>query len=306
MEVATLVAPYATPVLDASLLDGAADALTGAGARLADRRTLEPGVAVDLVFEGVTAAGARAALLASLAGRPVDVLVQPLAGRRQRLMIADMDSTMITIECIDELADFAGIKPQVAEVTEAAMRGELDFEQALDARVSLLAGLPESVLDRVYAERLRYTPGGRALVQTMRANGGHTVLVSGGFTYFTTRVREALGFHLDRSNQLGIAAGVLDGTVARPIVTASVKRETLLAEAARQAIPLSACLAIGDGANDIPMIETAGLGVAFHAKPKTRAAARAHLDHCDLSALLFAQGYTLADFGDWLDGNDRA
>ena len=264
------------------------DALAGAGAQPGLPRWIEAGVACDLPFTGDPAA-ARAALESLIAG--VDVVVQPEEGRAKRLLVADMDSTMITIECIDELADYAGIKPQVAEVTERAMRGELDFEGALDARVALLAGLDAGVIDRCYAERVRIMPGARELVRTMRAHGARCVLVSGGFTVFADRVAAEIGFDRALSNTLDIADGKLAGTVARPIIGAAAKRETLLAEAVALKLDLAATLAIGDGANDIPMIEAAGLGVAYHAKPKTAAAAAARIGHGDLSALLYAQGY---------------
>ena len=220
----------------------------------------------------------------------VDVVVQPAEGREKKLLVADMDSTMITIECIDELADYAGIKAEVSAVTEAAMRGELDFEGALDARVALLRGMDEGVLARCHAERVRIMPGAIKLVRTMRSRGGRAVLVSGGFTVFANRVAAEIGFDRALSNELGIAGGRLTGTVAGPIVGAATKRETLLAEAAALGIPLSATLAVGDGANDIPMIQAAGLGVAYHAKPKTAAAAAARIEHGDLTTLLYAQG----------------
>jgi len=210
--------------------------------------------------------------------------------------VADMDSIMITIECIDELADYAGIKPQIAEITERAMRGELDFEGALDARVSLLKGLDAAVIDRCHAERVRIMPGAKALVRTMRANGARCVLVSGGFTVFADRVAKEIGFDRAVSNRLEIADGALLGTVTRPIIGAAAKRETLTAEAAQLGIGHQDVLAVGDGANDIPMIELAGLGVAYHAKPKTAAAAGARIDHNDLTALLYAQGYARKDW----------
>ena len=212
------------------------------------------------------------------------------------MMVADMDSTMITIECIDELADYAGIKPQIAEITERAMRGELDFEGALDARVLLLKGLDASVIDRCYAERVVIMGGARELVRTMRANGADCYLVSGGFTLFADRVAAEIGFTSALSNTLEFADGKLAGSVARPIIGAAAKRETLLAEAAAHGLDPSLCLAVGDGANDIPMIQAAGLGVAYHAKPKTAAAAGARVDHNDLTALLYAQGYARKDW----------
>jgi phosphoserine phosphatase len=251
------------------------------------------GLAVDLIFEG-DAAAARGTLLRSLDRYPIDVIVQQRAARTKKLLVADMDSTMITVECIDELADFIGKKADVSEVTEAAMRGELDFIAALDARVALLKGLPVSALQQCYDERVKMSPGARTLIQTFAAHGGRSVLVSGGFTFFTSRVREALGFAADHSNILNIDGDVLAGTVARPIVTADVKRSTLLEDAKQLGITTDACIAIGDGANDIPMIETAGLGVAYRAKPKTEAAADAQLRHADLSALLYAMGISRA------------
>ncbi|MGE0775666.1 MAG: phosphoserine phosphatase SerB, partial [Sphingomonadaceae bacterium] len=208
----------------------------------------------------------------------------------------DMDSTMLTIECIDELADYAGIKPQLAEITERAMRGELDFESALDARVALLKGLDAAVIDRCYAERVRIMPGAKELVRTMKAKGGRSILVSGGFTVFADRVAAEIGFDLAISNTLEIAEGALLGTVARPIVGSAAKRETLIAEANAMGVSHQQVLAVGDGANDIPMIELAGLGVAYHAKPKTAAAAGARIDHNDLTALLYAQGYARRDW----------
>lgn len=254
-------------------------------------RWIDEGVAADIPFSGDPVA-ARAALEGLLPA--TDVIVQPEAGRAKRLMVADMDSTMITIECIDELADYAGIKPQIAEITEAAMRGELDFEGALNARVALLKGLPESMIDTCYAERLRIMPGARELVRTMKTQGARCVLVSGGFTVFADRVAAEIGFDRALSNRLEIADGALLGTVTMPIVGAFTKRETLVAEAAALGIAHDAVLAVGDGANDIPMIELAGLGAAYHAKPKTAAAAGAKIDHNDLTALLYAQGYSRA------------
>ena len=254
---------------------------------------IEPGIAADLPFSGDPKI-ARAGLEGLLPN--TDVVVQPAAGRAKRLLVADMDSTMITIECIDELADYAGIKPQIAEITERAMRGELDFEGALDARVALLKGLDARVIDRCHAERVRIMPGAKALVRTMRANGARCVLVSGGFTVFADRVAKEIGFDRAVSNRLEIADGALLGTVTRPIIGAAAKRETLTAEAAQLGIGHQDVLAVGDGANDIPMIELAGLGVAYHAKPKTAAAAGARIDHNDLTALLYAQGYARKDW----------
>ena len=280
--------------LSSADLDTARDALAGIGAMPGAPVWLDEGIATDLPFGRTDRAGARAALEGLLPG--IDVVVQPSADRAKRLLVADMDSTMITIECIDELADYAGIKPQIAEVTERAMRGELDFESALDARVALLKGLAEGAIDRCHAERVKLMPGAKALIRTMKAHGARTVLVSGGFTVFADKVAEAIGFDRAVSNRLGLAEGVLDGTVARPIVGSLTKRETLIAERESLGLASSQTLAVGDGANDIPMIEEAGLGVAYHAKPKTAAAADARIEHGDLTVLLYAQGYKRADW----------
>jgi len=279
--IATLIAAEG---LDDRGLECAREAL----ATDARARWIEPGIAADIAFTSDPTA-ARMALEGLLAN--TDVVIQAEAFRAKSMLIADMDSTMITIECIDELADYAGIKPQIAEITERAMRGELDFEGALDARVALLKGLDADVIDRCYAERVRIMPGAKELVRTMKANGGRCVLVSGGFTVFADRVAAEIGFDLAISNTLDIANGALLGTVARPIVGAATKRETLVAEAKAMGIDHQQVLAVGDGANDIPMIELAGMGVAYHAKPKTAAAAGARIDHNDLTALLYAQGY---------------
>jgi len=284
--IATLIAAETLSERDIS---AARDALAGVGAVPGEAEWLEPGVAADIAIGRVSAAAARAALEGLLPR--VDVVVQPKAERAKRLIVADMDSTMITIECIDELADYAGIKAEIAKVTEAAMRGELDFEGALKSRVNLLKGLEASAIDRCYAERVRLMPGARTLIQTMKAHGARTVLVSGGFTVFAERVAAAIGFDRSVSNILGIQGDRLDGTVAEPIVGSAAKKAALVEEMAKAGLPVEATLAIGDGANDIPMIEAAGLGVAFRAKPKTAAAANARIDFADLTALLYAQGY---------------
>lgn len=290
MFIATLIASEKLATGDIS---AAADRIAGAGAVNRGSAWLDDGVACDLRFDGDPAA-ARTALEGAFAG--VDIVVQVEAERRRHLLVADMDSTMITIECIDELADYAGIKPQIAEITEQAMRGELDFEGALDARVALLKGLDSAVIDRCHAERVVIMGGARELVRTMRASGADCYLVSGGFTVFADRVAQDIGFTRALSNVLEFAGGKLSGTVARPIVGAATKRETLLAEAEAHGLSPSQCLAVGDGANDIPMIQAAGLGVAYHAKPKTAAAAAARIDHGDLTALLYAQGYAKRDW----------
>jgi len=212
------------------------------------------------------------------------------------MIVADMDSTMITVECIDELADLAGVREQVAAVTELAMRGELDFEAALDARVRLLAGLDLEMIDRCREERVRLTPGAKTLVATMRAHGAHALLASGGFTNFADAVAAEIGFDAVASNELLIENGRLSGRVVKPIVDALGKRAAMEASAASRGIPIEAVLAVGDGANDIPMIEAAGLGVAYHAKPAVAARSDARIDANNLTALLFAQGYTRSEW----------
>jgi phosphoserine phosphatase len=226
----------------------------------------------------------------------LDVVVQAAIGREKRLLVADMDSTMITVECIDELADFAGLKSQVAAVTEAAMRGELDFEAALEARVALLAGLGEQAIECCREERVRLTPGAARLVRTMRARGGLTLLVSGGFTRFAEPVADQIGFDRAMANVLIVEDGKLTGAVRRPYVGAEAKREALLAAAAELGIGLECALAVGDGANDLPMIQAAGLGVAYRAKPVLAQAADARIDHNDLTALLYAQDIPRAEW----------
>ncbi len=226
----------------------------------------------------------------------IDVVVQPAERRAKRLLVADMDSTMISVECIDELADYAGVKAEVAAITERAMRGELDFEAALDARVALLAGMDAQVIDRCREERVRLTPGARTLVRTMRARGATCILVSGGFTGFANPIGAEIGFDRVIANELEIEAGRLTGRVRRPIVGAEAKRLALLDAVAELGVPVEETLAVGDGANDIPMLEAAGLGVAYHAKPAAEAAADAVIRHNDLTALLYAQGIPRTDW----------
>ena len=286
MFIATLIA---ADRLSSGDISAAEDALAEAGGYLRGRSWIELDRACDLLFSSPPDP-VRQALEGLIPG--VDVVVQGEAGRRKHLLVADMDSTMITVECIDELADYAGRKAEVAEITERAMRGELVFADALRARVAVLKDLDEAVIDRCHSERVRIMPGAQALVRTMRAHGAECILVSGGFTVFADRVAKTIGFSRAISNLLGIEGGRLTGTVAEPIVGADRKREVLLDAAAEADLDLVETLAVGDGANDIPMIEAAGLGVAYRAKPRVAAAAAARIDHCDLSALLYAQGYS--------------
>ena len=228
---------------------------------------------------------------AALQGYGVDANTVSALFRRKKLLLADMDSTIIGCECLDEIADFAGLKPQIAAITERAMRGEIEFEPALRERVALLKGLPAATLDRVYAERVALNPGARALVRTMAEAGATTMLISGGFSFFTSRVAEAAGFAEDQANELLIADGKLTGTVREPILGRAAKKEALHILARKGNLTLADTLAIGDGANDLGMIADAGLGVAYRAKPTVAAAAGARLDHSDLEAVLYLQGY---------------
>jgi phosphoserine phosphatase len=288
--IATLIAPD----LPQGEVTAARDRIDAAGCLPVAQVWVEEGEAVDLQF-GREPDAARTAL----EGQGYDVVVQPAEDRRKNLIVADMDSTMITVECIDELADYAGIKAQIAAVTEAAMRGELDFGEALDARVALLKGLDESVIARCLAERVKIMPGARELVRTMRGWGATAILVSGGFTRFAEPVAAEIGFTRAIANVLEIADGKLAGTVTKPIVDASTKLATLSEAVLDLGLSRAETLAVGDGANDLAMITQAGLGVAYHAKPVVAAAAGARIDHGDLSALLFAQGIARKD---WISG----
>jgi phosphoserine phosphatase len=248
---------------------------------------LSPGEAADIPLPEPPAP---AALRAALEGAPVDAIAQPAEGRRKRLLIADMDSTIVTGETLDELADFAGLKAEIAAITRRSMNGELDFAAALRERVGMLRGLKLEALEATWA-RVRLTPGARELVATMRAHGAVTALVSGGFTFFTSRVAALVGFDLHRSNVLEHDGTALTGTVAEPILDRDAKLATLRALRAEHGLAPEETLAVGDGANDLAMLREAGLGVAYRAKPVVAAEARARVEHTSLRALLFAQGY---------------
>ncbi|GJD34620.1 phosphoserine phosphatase SerB [Methylobacterium aerolatum] len=262
-------------------------------------RILHREVAAEVLVEGGAAQERELAerLRAALGPEPIDVAVLPAdAHRRKRLFLADMDSTMIEQECIDELAGTLGLKDHVAAITERAMRGEIAFEPALRERVALLKDIPVGVVDGLIADTLSLTPGGRTLVGTMAAHGAHTCLVSGGFTLFTGPIAAMLGFAEHRSNRLGIAGNKLDGTVEDPIVGKAEKRATLIELRTKLGLQPAETLAVGDGANDLDMLGEAGLGVAFRAKPAVAAAARARVEHGDLTALLYLQGFSAAEF----------
>ena len=251
---------------------------------------LAPGIACDLPLSEITAADAEAAARTEIGAAAVDVLVQPAAGRRKRVLVADLESTIIENEMLDELADFIGLRAHVAEITRRAMNGELEFAAALAERVALLRDLPATVLDEA-ASRIRLMPGARELVATSRTAGVRTVLVSGGFTVFANRVAATLGFDRVVANRLDITGSRIAGTVQQPIVTRETNRDTLLGLAGEFGVPPEATAAIGDGANDLPMLDAAGLGIAFRAKPAVAAASRWRIDHGDLTAVLYAQGY---------------
>jgi phosphoserine phosphatase len=296
----TLVA--ADPVVLPAAQERVELALPSASARTLSSRLLGPG-ALDLEIEADLALdpaevirALRGVVQEALEGLAVDAAVQSSAGRKKRLFLADMDSTIIGCECLDELADFAGVKDKVAAITERAMRGEIDFEDALRERVAMLEGLSLSALQQCYDERVRLNRGARTLVQTLRAHGVRCVLVSGGFTFFTERVAAAAGFHLQRANRFVERGETLAGRVEEPILGREAKLETLRHEIQLLELSPAMSLAVGDGANDLAMIEAAGLGVAYRAKPVVAAQADARLDHADLTALLYFQGYAVEEF----------
>lgn len=290
MFIATLIAKER---LLSGEISAAEDRLRAAGIEPMGRSWIDEDIACDILFSA-SPLTARKALEGVAPG--VDLVVQGEAGRRKRLLVADMDSTMIGVECIDELADYAGIKAEISAVTERAMRGDIDFETALTERVALLKDLDAATIDRCHEERVRPTPGAIPLVRTMKREGARTVLVSGGFTHFADKVAETIGFDHVIANSLDVEDGRIRGTVGRPIVGPYAKRDALLDAAALIGISLDEAMAVGDGANDIPMLESAGLGVAYHAKPAAAGAAAARIDHCDLGALLYAQGYARSEW----------
>ena len=284
--VLTLVANRAATTLTTAIIARVRDATGGSAIE-----TLASGEATDIELP---AAPDMALVRAVLDGIAIDAIATPAEGRRKALLVADMDSTIVTGETLDELADFAGLKDRIAAITARAMNGELDFKAALRERVAMLKGLPVDALERTW-QRVRLTPGARELVATMRAHGAYTALVSGGFSFFTSRVAALCGFDIHRSNTLLDDGTALIGLVAEPILDRDTKLATLTGLAAERGLDLSATLAVGDGANDLDMLRAAGLGVAFHAKPIVAAAAQARVDHADLRALLFAQGYRAED-----------
>jgi len=286
----TLIGNSATPLTD-ELIGAASGALPNSS----DPDWLAESIACDLSFETEHGDKTKAALRTQLLGAKVDLVVQPAEGRRKKLLVADMDSTIIQQECIDELAAELNLKEQIADITERAMRGEIEFEPALLERVGLLKGLHLAALESVYENRITETPGGRALTATMRKHGATCALVSGGFTFFTQRIADAVGFDFNRANTLVFVDERLSGDVARPILGRQAKIDALIELRAELKLPREATLAIGDGANDLGMIEEAGLGVAYHAKPVVAEAADARIDYGDLSTLLYMQGYRASE-----------
>lgn len=289
MHIVSLLTNPQTPLLDRAMV-GALQGAFGGG----DAVWLAPGIAAEFAVERVP--GNFWQVWQDLQARGIDMAVQPGAGRRKRLLIADMDSTMIEQECIDELAAEAGVGTQVAAITARAMNGEMDFEEALTERVALLRGLPEAVIAQVLDRRITLMPGGAALVATMKAAGGHAALVSGGFTAFTGPIAARLGFDEHRANRLEVTDGALSGQVSRPILGREAKVQALTEIAARRGISVQEAMAVGDGANDLGMLGLAGAGVALHAKPSVQAACDLRVNHGDLTALLYLQGYARPEF----------
>ena len=289
MHIVLLLCDPAQPRLDRTTVESLRNAWGGG-----DAVWLNPGVAAE--FPVAMVADNHWQVWGAMQGLGIDMCIVPASGRRKKLLLADMDSTMIRQECIDELAAEAGVGAQVAAITARAMNGELAFEGALRDRVALLKGLPEAVIERVFANRITMMPGGKELVATIRAQGARAALVSGGFTAFTTRVADALGFDEHRANTLHIANGLLTGTVAEPILGRAAKVQALEEITARMGVTPAEAIAVGDGANDLGMLHRAGMGVALHAKPSVQAECSLRINHGNLTALLYLQGYTRAEF----------
>lgn len=283
------------PVLDDSMLKSVRARLDALGAESAPPVWLHKDIACDMSFDGIDGEQAVAAARLVLADRPVDVAALPAEGRKKALLVADMESTMIENEMLDELAAFLDLRQHIAAITARAMNGEIDFAGALRERVALLKDLDQARLDEA-AALIRIMPGAQALIATMRANGAYCALVSGGFTYFTDKVHRELGFHSHHANTLTVSGGRLAGTVGEPILGKEAKLDMLMKLAGERHLSLAQTLAVGDGANDLPMLQAAGLGVAYRAKPSVAAAVPVRIDHGDLTALLYLQGYRREEF----------
>jgi len=292
--VLTLITPDETP-LTSGIVGDVRAALNALGAETATPDWLAPQKAADIGFEHLSQDQADAAARQVIGTQPVDVIAQAAEGRKKFLLLADMDSTIVTSETLDDLAAHVGLKDRISAITARAMNGELDFEAALRERVGMLSGLSVDALETAW-QAVELSKGAEVLVRTMAAHDATCVLVSGGFKYFTSRVAQRCGFHEDLSNDLIISAGKLTGAVTEPILDKNTKLQTLTARASGLGLSLSQTLSVGDGANDLPMLGAAGLGVAYRGKPSVRAEAPARLDHADLTGLLYAQGYRIAEF----------
>lgn len=289
--VVTIIADRTKMPLNDTEINTIIYALESNGAIVENIEWLAEGVACDIFFSVLSGEETQELLTHLLANVPFDFIVQSAQGRRKKLLISDMDSTIIEQECIDELADYVGLKSKVAEITERAMNGELDFKSALRERVALLKGLPENILEEAYHKHITFMPGSVELVSTMKANGARCVLISGGFTFFTERVRKHVGFDVQEANILEIENGVLTGRVKEPILDKQAKLNALKFHIEELNIDPYMSLAIGDGANDLPMLQNAGIGVAYHARPNVRSQVKARINHCDLKSVLYLQGY---------------
>ena len=291
----TLVAPQSQQILDADAIAQISTALTDAEVYVRSNTELVPNLAHRITLSATDQTDVSNNVRKLIGSRPIDFAVLPERDQKARLLIADMDSTIIQCECLDELADLAGFGPQVSAITERAMRGELDFEGALRERVKMLEGLPEDTLEQTYRERIKSMPGAKVLVHTMRQNGAVTALVSGGFTYFTSRVADDVGFEMNFGNTLEIANGKLTGNVADPILGREAKLATLERLCTEHHIDFQDVIAVGDGANDLAMLQRAGTGVSFRGKPIVEEGADVAVKTTDLTTLLYLQGYSAAD-----------
>ncbi len=292
--VLTLISPIIGGLTDI-IVEQAADRLRQSGARVGEADWLSGNEACDIAFSGPPAKSCEAELRIVLTDYQLDLALQPALGRRKKLLLADMDSTIVTSETLDELAEYAGLKDQISAITERAMNGEILFRDALTERVAMLKDLDAETMDKTM-QRITYSPGAGTLVRTMSANGAYTALASGGFRYFTGRVKEALGFDFEIGNDIGIEDGKFTGEVVGDIVTKALKRKTLIRLAKQQGVEISETMAVGDGANDLPMVMEAGTGIAYHAHTVLKDNAPFRVDHAGLEALLFFQGYRRADF----------